>query len=236
LSNLKFDHESKISTFDHLYQFIDKCKSFDITNDNEICKLFTLTFQGRTQKRYKVIPGKSIHSWNHFMHVFLLAHQNYNFEKLCLGIENISMHAYESLDEFYAIFMSLCFIFHIEDLPSIEDPIECFTSLVLPANECRKSNEDKHDVLHQLVNFDSTSNFIEPCWQPPMIFDHNQSSHKEIISFYSCHHLSFVNIYVLEFRSDDWIKIILLSFYLFICIFVCFFKIHDCKHEFKFEF
>ena len=46
LSNLKFDGESKIFAFDHICQFMVKCKSFDITNDNEICKLFTLTFQG----------------------------------------------------------------------------------------------------------------------------------------------------------------------------------------------
>jgi hypothetical protein len=40
--------------------------------------------------------------------------------------------------------------------------IECFTSLVLPTNERRKSNEDEHDVLDPLVNFESTTNFIEP--------------------------------------------------------------------------
>jgi hypothetical protein len=50
-----------------------------------------------------------------------------------------------------------------------------------------------------------------------MIFDsfYNQSSHKEIMSFCSCHHLSFVNVYVFEFQSDDWVKLTLLSFRLF---------------------
>jgi hypothetical protein len=61
LSNLKFDGESKIFAFDHLYQFMDKCKYFDITNDNEISRSFTLTFQGRIWKWYKSLPTKSIH-------------------------------------------------------------------------------------------------------------------------------------------------------------------------------
>jgi len=72
LSNLKFDGESKISSFDHLYQFIDKCKNFNITNDNEICGLFTLTFQGLVQKWYRALPAKCIHSWNHFIEVFFV--------------------------------------------------------------------------------------------------------------------------------------------------------------------
>jgi hypothetical protein len=50
------------------------------------------------------------------MEVFLLAHHNYNYKELCLEIQNIYMHADESLDEFYAIFMSLCFRFYLEDI------------------------------------------------------------------------------------------------------------------------
>jgi hypothetical protein len=162
LSNLKFDGESKIFSFGHIYQFMDKCKYFDITNDNEICRSFTLTFRGRIWKWYKVLPTKSIHSWDHFMEVFMLAHQNYNYEELCLEIENISMHANESLDEFHARFMSLCFRFHLEGLPSKKYLIEYFICLVLRVCERKKSNQDKHGVLNPLVDFDSTSNFIEP--------------------------------------------------------------------------
>jgi hypothetical protein len=69
------------------------------------------------------IPTKSIHSWNHFIEVFLLAHENYNYEVLVLEIENISMHTNESLDEFYDIFMPFLFRFHLKDLPSTKGPI-----------------------------------------------------------------------------------------------------------------
>jgi len=95
------------------------------------------------------------------MEVFLLAHQNYNYEELFLEIENISMHLDESINEFYARFMSVFFIYHLEDWPSTKDLIECFTSIVLPFKECKKSYEDEQDVIDPLVNFDSTSNFIE---------------------------------------------------------------------------
>jgi hypothetical protein len=132
LSNLKFDGESKISAFDHLYQFMDKCKILTSLMIMKFAGCLLSHSKDRIQKWYKALPAKSIHSWNHFMEVFLLAHQNYNYEELCLEIENISMHADESLDEFYARFMSLCFRFHLEDLPSTKDLIECFTSLVLP--------------------------------------------------------------------------------------------------------
>jgi hypothetical protein len=52
------------------------------------------------------------------------------------------------------------------------------------------------------------------CWQPPMIFNsfYNQSSHKEIMSLCSFHHLSFVNVYLSKFRSNDWVNLTILSF------------------------
>ena len=67
---LQYDGENFISTLDHVDQFIHKCKCFNITKDNEICRLFTLTLQGRIREWYKILPAKCIHSWNHFMHVF----------------------------------------------------------------------------------------------------------------------------------------------------------------------
>lgn len=41
LYNLKYDGECKISTLDHICRFVDKCESYNIINDNEICRLFT---------------------------------------------------------------------------------------------------------------------------------------------------------------------------------------------------
>lgn len=48
ISELQYDGECDIIyALDHIDQFIHKCKFFKITNDNEICRLFTLTIQGR---------------------------------------------------------------------------------------------------------------------------------------------------------------------------------------------
>jgi hypothetical protein len=63
-------------------------------------------------------------------------------------------------------------------------------------------------------NIDETGCCDRFCWQPPILFYsyHNQSPHKEIIYFCSCHHLPFVNVYVSEFRGNDWVELILLIF------------------------
>jgi len=44
MSKLIFDDENIIFVNDHLSHFINKCKSFGISNDNELCRLFTFTF------------------------------------------------------------------------------------------------------------------------------------------------------------------------------------------------
>lgn len=42
LSELQYDGESYIFSLEHVDQFIHKCICFNITNDNAICRLFTL--------------------------------------------------------------------------------------------------------------------------------------------------------------------------------------------------
>jgi len=73
------------------------------------------------------------------MNMFLVAHQNYSYENLFLEIEDISMHVDEPLEDFYAIFMSLCFRFYFIDLPSKKYVVEYFTSLVHLNYEYNKS-------------------------------------------------------------------------------------------------
>lgn len=45
LSKVIFDGEGKVSSFDHICHFDLKCRSLNIFVDNEICRLFTLTFK-----------------------------------------------------------------------------------------------------------------------------------------------------------------------------------------------
>lgn len=130
LSQLNFDGESNISTLNHIDGFVNRCKYFNIIVDNEICRLFTLTFIGQIRKWFLVLPENSIHSWKHFCQVFLKTHQNYSYNGLCLELDNLYMYDNESLDDFYNTFWSFCYRFHLDYFPSTEDLIERFTSLI----------------------------------------------------------------------------------------------------------
>ena len=50
LSQLKFDSESNIYALNRIVGFVNRCKSFNIIIDNQISKIFTLTFRGRIHK------------------------------------------------------------------------------------------------------------------------------------------------------------------------------------------
>ena len=49
LLRVKFDGEGEVYAFDQISQFIHKFLSCGIFNYNYLCKLFTLTFKGRTK-------------------------------------------------------------------------------------------------------------------------------------------------------------------------------------------
>jgi hypothetical protein len=129
LSKLKFDGEGVISSFDHLSRFNHKCNSFRIFNENELCRLFTLTFQGRIKSWFEALPAKSIHTWKQFMELFLIAHQNYNYNELCLEVKNLRRHEGESFDELFSRFMLIFFRFCEDDQFSGEDALDWFLYL-----------------------------------------------------------------------------------------------------------
>ena len=47
LSKVKFNVEGEGSDIEHIHQFFSKCISSNISTNNEICRLFTLTLEGR---------------------------------------------------------------------------------------------------------------------------------------------------------------------------------------------
>jgi hypothetical protein len=175
-----YDGENGVSIVDHVLQFMIKCNSFNIINENEICRLFSLTFKGRIQEWYKTLLDKSVHSWEYFIDIFLLDHHCYDYDKLCLEIGSLSMHEDESIEEFYDRFKSLCFRFHLKDLPSEEDLSQCFKFLVSSSCKHNKSNKDEQD------NIDAFLNPIEPL--------------NELENFQTLKHLEFP-LQILKFRK-----------------------------------
>ena len=89
LRRLSFNVEGKISASQQLSKFNDFCDFINVSDGNERCRMFTVTFEGRIQSSYEFIPAKSIHSWKQFTQLFLSAHENYSYKKLGFELENI---------------------------------------------------------------------------------------------------------------------------------------------------
>ena len=88
------------------------------------------------------------------MKVFLIAHQNYNYDNLCFKFDNFCLYEDESSNEFYNIFWELCYKFHLSDLPSSEDLIDHFTYLVSFNNEDTQSDNEEQDTPSSIINLE----------------------------------------------------------------------------------
>ena len=92
LRRLSFNGEGKISASHQLSEFNSFCDFIDLSDEFEKCRFFTTTFTGRILIWFKFLPAKSIHSWEHFTKLFLNAHEDYNYKKLGLELENLRRH------------------------------------------------------------------------------------------------------------------------------------------------
>ena len=118
-SQLKFDHESNVFSFDHVWSFLLKCKLFGIIDDDAlVSKLFTRTLQGRIKWWLESLPSQSIHYCEQLLDLFLTSHHNYNCNALRSELENFCMYQGETLKQFLSIFMKICFIFCKDDISS----------------------------------------------------------------------------------------------------------------------
>jgi len=172
LSKINFDGEGIIFDFVHLRRFNPKCKSFEIYNENELCRLFTLTFQGRIKGWFEMFLAKSIHTWKQFIHLFIVAHRDYNYSKLCLEMESLPRYEGEPFEELFFIFMLIFHKFYEDDQIPGEDALEWFIYLLSLSNQHNQVNNDEietdfsHDMhvakdIGSLVNVVSRSNSFE---------------------------------------------------------------------------
>ena len=84
-----FNGEGKKSASHHVSDFNSFCDYIDLFDEVEKCRLFAATFTGRILIWFAAFPVKSIHSWEHFTKLFLNGHENYNYRKLGLELENL---------------------------------------------------------------------------------------------------------------------------------------------------
>jgi hypothetical protein len=93
----------------------------DINDGYVICRIFTLTFASRVKRWRETLSDASIHTWEHFVHDFFHAFENYDYDKLCAEISELTKHKDESLKDFFIRFTRLCYRFPLDDRPSNND-------------------------------------------------------------------------------------------------------------------
>jgi len=170
LQRLSFDGEGKMTALKHLTEFIDICNHFRIVCESKICRLFTVTFKRRIRGWFEMLPAKSIHSWKHFMELFIDAHGDYNYQALRYEIGNLRKQEGESTSTFFSRFMSMHFRFHEKDQLSAEEITDLFLYLDSHSTLHDQANNDKLQIddmhvdgcITSSVNTDSRFNIIGP--------------------------------------------------------------------------
>lgn len=89
LSKVKFDRERITSASEHVLQFIQNYVSNNILHEGFMCRLFTLTFEGRVKKWCETLPVASIHTLEQFIDEILFSLENYDFNNLCIELINL---------------------------------------------------------------------------------------------------------------------------------------------------
>jgi hypothetical protein len=120
LSHSKFDGEGHVSAFTHLNQFDITQQNLNIVQDNEICRLFILTFEGRIKTWLRKLSEKSIHSWKQFMEVFIVAHEYCVYDELFNELKEICGLENESENDFFQRVMQIYYSFPKNDKPSCQ--------------------------------------------------------------------------------------------------------------------
>jgi hypothetical protein len=166
LSQLKFDGEGETYASRHALHFWKFCCSHNITNENVICSMFTLTFAGQVKSGARLCRPASIHTWEQFMREFFHSFENYDYDKLCEEILELRKNKDESLKYFVIIFTHLCYRFPLDDRPSNNDLISCLVSLTNetyePVDEESKScfNVPLHVDLDLNENIENTNGLV----------------------------------------------------------------------------
>ena len=96
----KFNSEIVISASFHSLIFRKKYLYFNIVDLGLLCRLFALTFMSQIRKLFESFTTISIHSWVHFLELFISTHYNYHYDKLCDEIESLQGDEDESIDDF----------------------------------------------------------------------------------------------------------------------------------------
>ena len=65
-----------------------------------MCILLDFTFEGRVKEWFVTLPLSSVHSFEHFVDLFVLSFGHYDFFRLCNEWKQLIVHKGESLEDF----------------------------------------------------------------------------------------------------------------------------------------
>jgi hypothetical protein len=121
LSKVQFDGEEVTFAPKHVLQFIQNCISYNIFNQDVMCKLFTSTIEGRVRRWCETLPIASIHTFKQFIDEFLSVFAKYDFDRLCDEFNHLRKEKVEPLEDFSIRFMHLYCQFPLNDIPPIDE-------------------------------------------------------------------------------------------------------------------
>ena len=80
----------------------------NVQNEDEVCRLFPYTFEGKTSIWHFNLPQKSINNWGDFEDIFLKKFgEDKTLATLVLELSKIKIHPKEKIKDFNQIFLTL---------------------------------------------------------------------------------------------------------------------------------
>jgi len=93
----------------------------------------------------------SIHSWDEFARMFLHAFQDYDYDKVCLELENLHRFEGQSFEDFLTRFKLICLHFQSQYLPSQIELMGWFRHIVYLS--CISNRYDEPEYVNFLSLF-----------------------------------------------------------------------------------
>jgi len=146
LSHLKFDGEGKAFARDHILNFLNKCVKYNINYLNLMCRLFVLTFRGRIKRWLETFPLHYIYTWFEFADHFLDDFEIYDYDKLCLELQDVQINKGECIERALIRFRHVLSKFRIVDVPSKSELTDLVLKLSTPVMPQDQSTSNQLDT------------------------------------------------------------------------------------------
>ena len=121
LREVKFDGKGEILTQEHVLRFTYNCLVNNILDQDVLCRLLAFTFEGRVKEWFVTLPLSSVHSFEHFVDLFVLSFGHYDFVRLCNECKQLIGQKGESLEDFATITFNLYCRFPLTNHPTMHD-------------------------------------------------------------------------------------------------------------------